>query len=149
MTQPPLLREIQRAWVAPELIFVLGTADITMSLNLIVSFFHYYFLISQSAERHGCDRTMAIFYAEGPEDCIFWERQHRLCNSLWVRNTISKNSELVISLMKRTGKNWGWENGWCRNSVEYTVWSDYLCLQIGWNSEFSGEVRLLVFPSVS
>lgn len=50
---------------------MLGTVDITMSLNLIVSFFHYYFLISQSAERHGCDQTMAVFYAEGPEDCIF------------------------------------------------------------------------------
>lgn len=99
-------------------------------------FFYYYsFLISQFAERHGCDQTMAIFYAEGVEDRIFWERQHRLCKSFWVRSTISKNSELLISLMKRTGKNWGWENNWCWNSVEYMVWSGCLCLQRGWNLE--------------
>lgn len=75
-------------------------------------FFPFSVLISHSVKRYGRDQIIAIFHAEGAANCIFWERWCSLYYSLW---TISKNSELLILLMKNTAENWDWENHWCWN----------------------------------
>lgn len=113
-----MLGECWEAWVSPKLTFRLYTDYILKepaSSSLSVFLFFFSFWISQSIKRYGRDQFIAIFHAEGAANCIFWERWCSPYYSLWVRNTISKNSELWILVMKNTGENCDWENYWCWN----------------------------------